>query len=250
MIHISQSFTRLARSKAYPIVCIGVGVGIGALVGAGVELVSRRLKERKYEEAMDEYYPMPDIPEGVNVVEDIDDYDDSREDIWGVDSDGDVKTVSNGIFSKPLPDDFLNRKRDVEKMVDYTKYSSDKNQNDAKVPKEEEEPAPGKDAFEMIDSDEFVKAMGNQDGYACCTGTYFADDRILAGWNEKLEEKDASKTIGEDAVKALQEGMTSVYVRNTLLKVLFEVIRSDSSFAEAVEDSNWAKAEGEQETLE
>lgn len=243
MIEIKQAFTRLARSKAYPIVCIGVGVGIGALTGTAVELVTRHLKERKYEEALDEYYPIPEIPEGVNVVEE-DSYSETN-------SDGDVKKVNNELFSKPLPDDFLNRKRDVEKMVDYTKYSSpEKNRNDSEMPKDGEEPAPGKDAFEMIDSDEFVKAMGNQDGYACCTGTYFADDRILAGWNEKLEEKDASKTIGEDAVKALQEGMSSVYVRNTQLKVLFEVIRSDSSFAEAVEDSNWAKAEGVEETLE
>ena len=125
------------------------------------------------------------------------------------------------------------RKPDISQLVDYTKfYPETGTDTDGDAEAEQHQPKPqGASAVEIISEEEFVAATGNDDGYVTATGTFFPDDRILAGWNDKSEPKDVKETIGEEAVALFEdESVDAVYVRNTVLKVLYEVVRGNGLY--------------------
>lgn len=212
---------------------VAISVGAGVAVGIAVDRIIAWRRARKYEEALDSYsYPEEEydweereyleIPEGVNVV--------------GADTDGD-----RDILPSTNPDRAsgpLYRKPDLSEMVDYTKFSKDD--------KKEEDDDPGEEAayVHLISEEEFVRGTGNLDGYVSVTGTWFVQDHILAGWDLDLAEKDPSTTIGEKAVEKFDDPeVKAIYVRNDLLKVLFEVVRSDDLFDLAYQEVLKAESE-------
>lgn len=213
----------------------------GALIGTATELIVTKWKQRHEEACYDEtdedwsdenggYYLYDDedededdslvIPKGVNVVDDVVD-----------------KVVNDKMFVKP----------DISKMIDYTKYSDVAKTYGAKDPEPahivmpDDEDAPeayDDDRFELIDEQEFVKEVGNLNGYVSATGTYFVQDKVLAGWNEDLVEKDISNTVGWRAIAMFDEpDVKAVYVKNHELKVLYEIVRSDDTMESAIEES-------------
>ena len=198
-----------------------VSVGLGVAVGIAVDRVLEWRRGKKALEALYDYsYPEEEnedweereyleIPEGVNVV--------------GADTDGD-----RDILPSTNPDRAsgpLYRKPDLSEMVDYTKFSK---KDKKEVAEQEDETAA---YVHLISEEEFVRGTGNLDGYVSVTGTWFAQDHILAGWDSDLSEKDPSSTIGEKAVEKFEDPeIKAVYVRNDILKVLFEVVRSDDLF--------------------
>lgn len=125
------------------------------------------------------------------------------------------------------------RKPDISELIDYTKFyesatgkeAGDGGQDeDGDVPTHQFAEQPS--VFEIISEDEFIAATGNDDGYVTATGTFFPESRVLAGWNDKAEPKEVKETIGEEAAAMFEdETVGAVYVRNTALKVLYEVIR-------------------------
>ena len=220
-------------------------VASGVLIGTATELIVAKWKQRHEEACYDEtdedsgyylyddededgdgYYlydeedDAPVIPKGVNVVDDVVD-----------------KVVNDKMFVKP----------DISKMIDYTKYSDTAKTYGAKdsepahivMPDDEDAPeAYDDDRFELIDEQEFVKEVGNLNGYVSATGTYFVQDKVLAGWNEDLVEKDISNTVGWRAIAMFDEpDVRAVYVKNHELKVLYEIVRSDDSMESAIEES-------------
>lgn len=123
--------------------------------------------------------------------------------------------------------------RPNSQLVDYTKFYPEKGTDtDGDAEAEQHQPKPqGASAVEIISEEEFVAATGNDDGYVTATGTFFPDDRILAGWNDKSEPKDVNETIGEEAAALFEdESVDAVYVRNTVLKVLYEVVRGNGLY--------------------
>lgn len=207
------------------------GVVIGTVTEIAIAKWNKRHEEACYGDLEDEwedddgYYsydeePSPEIPEGVNMVNDVVD-----------------KVVNDKMFVKP----------DISKMIDYTKYSDaarkygaeDVNFANVVMPDDEDAPeAYDDDRFELIDEQEFVKEVGNLNGYVSATGTYFVQDRVLAGWNEDLVEKDISNTVGWRAVRMFDEpDVKAVYVKNHELKVLYEIVRSDDTMESAIEES-------------
>lgn len=128
-------------------------------------------------------------------------------------------------------------KPDISNLTDYTKFfrgSGSDGDGDRAAAKMEGEEVEEKDAsvFEIISEEEFVAAAGNPDGYVTATGTYFVEDGILAGWNESLEPKEVGKTVGSAAIGKFADDpdVDAVYVRNTALKVLYEVVRGEGSY--------------------
>lgn len=116
-------------------------------------------------------------------------------------------------------------KPDISELVDYTKFyrKSAKPEEDAGTEKEE---TVSPSVFELITEDEFIALTGNPDGYVTAVGTFYPEERILAGWNDSTEPKDVATTIGNDAaIQFEDESVKAVYVRNTALKVLYEVVR-------------------------
>lgn len=162
----------------------------------------------------------PEIPEGVNMVGDIVD-----------------KVVNDKMFVKP----------DISKMIDYTKYSDiargygESESEPAKIVMPDDEDAPeayDDDRFELIDEQEFVREVGNLNGFVSATGTYFVQDKALAGWNEDLKEKDISNTVGWRAIRMFDEpDVKAVYVRNNDLKVLYEIVRGEDTMESAIQES-------------
>lgn len=181
---------------------------VSCLVGVATGFVADRLISWKTAKdawnSMEEYDPYlyeddeyPDIPEGVNEVEQE-----------GVE-------VVPPMYEKP----------DLSQLVDYTKFSKADAAEPGNVPAED---LPG---VEIISQEEFVKRTGNLDGFVTATGTWFSQEGILAGWNEDLVEKDPASTVGEKAIEKFEDPtVDAVYVRNDVLKVLFEIVRSDDPF--------------------
>lgn len=211
---------------------VAAGVAIGTVTEIALAKWRKLREEACYGEGLDEEMfdsdddegDLPDIPEGVNVVDAVA---------------GDLvdKVVNGQMFVKP----------DISKMVDYTKYSdiakrySDDETKAGKIVMPDDEDAPeayDDDRFELIDEAEFVKEIGNLDGYVSATGTYFVQDRVLAGWNEDLVEKDISNTVGWRAISMFDSpDVKAVYVRNHELKVLYEIVRCDETMESAIEES-------------
>lgn len=210
----------IVKHPAYPFAAAGASLAIGVGVGLLVDFISRKRAEKGeactdedwWEDAYDkdddgDSYPetYPPVPEGVNELPP-----ESRQ--------------TSDLFVKP----------DISKAVDYSRFHEKRNaaaQGLEVAVEEEKDPS----VYEVIDEAEFVKESGNGDGYATVTGTYFTQDRILAGWNEDLDEKSVAETVGSEAISRFDDPeVRAVYVRNARTKVLFEVIRSDDPYEEAV----------------
>ena len=203
---------------------VGVSLGVGVVTGvifdrAPVWVENMRLKflpevtDEDWESMVqvygpDEYYP--DLPEGVNVV----------------DEDGKSEDY-NSLFEKPP----------MSSMVDYSKfYGSDQDGDHANVPKTVEEMVKDLPGVEIISEEDFVKGTGNlMDGYVSVTGTYFTQEKILAGWDSELEERDIETSVGFKAISLFEDpNVKAVYVRNEVLKVLYEILRCNDPYEETV----------------
>lgn len=186
---------------------IGKIAAVSTVVGVAAGFIADRVISWKNAEdawkafedyRIDDEDDFPDIPEGVNLVP-----------------------------SEAVPTNNMYNKPDLSQLVDYTKYSND-DADGNHVPVSDTNELPG---VEIISEEEFVKRTGNLDGYVTATGTWFSQEGILAGWNEDLVEKDPASTVGEKVVEMFEDPtVDAVYVRNDVLKVLFEIVRSDSSF--------------------
>lgn len=199
-----------------------ISVGAGIAVGVAVDRILAWRRGKKALEALYDYsYPEEEdeeweereyleIPEGVNVV--------------GADTDGDH--VISPMTNSNRASGPLYQKPDLSEMVDYTKFSKQDNDKDEPDGKEDKQ-----DFVHVISEEDFVRGTGNLDGYVSVTGTWFSQDHILAGWDSELTEKDVSSTVGEKAISLFDDPeIGAVYVRNDLIKVLFEVVRSDDRF--------------------
>lgn len=190
----------------FPAAAIGAGA-IAGLAAEGVVYLTRKGGEPLDEDAGLFY----DFPESEEIVEE-------RKYVRIPENINEEKSISTA-FKKP-------------DIVDYTKYS--------KAANSDEQPTASEPAYvaSVISEEEFIKASGNLDGYVTVTGTWFSKDRILAGWDENLEKKDAEDTIGRDAVKLLDDGASAVYVKNEKSKVLFEIVSSGYAYEEALPESS------------
>ena len=186
----------------------GISVAVGIAAGVAAEKIISWKKRRDYDDALDDYNTFedewPDIPEGINEDDDVED----------------ARLAHPEMYSKP----------DLSKLVDYTKYSKT---DDGK--EEEATELPG---VEIISEEEFVRRTGNLDGYVSVTGTWFSQEGILAGWDSDLDEKDPSVTVGEKTVELFEDPeIEAVYVRNDILKVLFEIVRSNDPYELAMQEA-------------
>lgn len=207
-----MQFRDLCQSKLYfPVSFLVAGVS-GVAVGY---LVDRFCQEReKAQSEWDDIFDEPEleIPEGVN------EYDTSKQE---------MENAVDKLFVKPSLKDY----------VDYTKFAkeySDKNANE--IPKEIIDDAP--EFISVITEEEFVRDSGNLDGFVSVTGTYFTQDKVLAGWDDEIGEKDIEETIGWKAVRTFDDpSAKAVYVKNDLMKVLYEIVRCDDPYDDAVQES-------------
>lgn len=186
-------------------------IGASAVLGAIAGIAYEKLKKDEgdeYGKILDEEgYEFPDIPEGVNLEDDIEER----------------KLSQSKLFVKP----------DLSKYVDYTKYQKHADEEEADDEEQEHE-----DFIFQITEEEFVRQSGNGDGYVTATATWFTQDHILAGWNDDLLEREPSETVGQESVDMFDDpAVKAVYVRNENLKVLFEVVRCDDPMEEVIQES-------------
>lgn len=210
------------------------GIGIGFAVDKVIKIVESRKTPGQTDISDQEAVPYdadrededeyPPIPEGVNEPKDQ------------------IKRA------KDISDTF--RKPSITSVIDYTKYADKAKQYDktemlsnlsfddvhdmSEAPEGYSDP----DYITIIEESEFVKGIGNEDGFASVTGTYFTSDKVLAGWNEDLVEKDVASNVGFRAIAMFDEPhVKAVYVRNDEKKVLYEILRSDDPMEEVVREA-------------
>lgn len=203
----------------------GIAAVAGAAVGVGTyflaNFVEKKVEERRTCGNDWTDIEFPDIPEGVN--EEEDDLEADEESLMYVD-----RIVSEK-YEKP-------------DIVDYTKYSkvvssvlegmAETADGDGDRPVEDFE---GNPACSIITENEYLDTA-NQ--FVKADATYFTKDQILAGWNEDLISRDISSTVGQEAIKAFDDpSVMSVYVRNTDLKVDYEIVRCDDLFDDVVQET-------------
>ena len=197
-----------------------VGIASGVVVGVIVDKIASK-KERHVDEP-----PMHEDP----------DFDGDRVDhrvivsTSGYADDGEPVPVIAQAFEKP----------DISQMVDYTKFSKKTVYGVVEKPEEKGEPGvepEGKPSYiEIISEEEFLHATGNEDGYISVVGTWFPEGKVLAGWNEELQLKNVDDTVGWDVISAFDDEETrAVYVRNTNLKVLYEIVRGSGTYEDSAE---------------
>lgn len=208
-----ETFAKFAASKAYVPVVAFASTAIGTCVGILTDkfiFSKQEIVEDFYEE---EYQNTLEIPEGVNLVEDLNKKMDEE---------------AKKLFVKP----------DLNQYVDYTRYQDlTKNYNNADIPKDVPE-EPDSDVIHIIDESEFVKETGNEDGYVSVTASYFTQEKLLAGWNEDLVEREPSETVGTKAIEMFDDpSVKAVYVRNDILKVLYEIVRCDDPYEQALAEA-------------
>ena len=199
----------------------GVGVGIGAYF-----LVKRMRNGEEgndtdgtYFVVRDESGSFPDIPEGINETSD---------------PDGDEKVVAP-MFRKP----------DISDMVDYTKYKDKAAEydtgskivdlRDAEVKPAEEDVQEDDQKFQEIDEETYLDPSN---GMHKVDATYFTQEKILAGWNDDLKERDIDSTVGRACISKFDDpNVKSAYVRNLELSIDYEIVRCDDPFEEALRES-------------
>ena len=200
----------------------GIAAVAGAAVGVGTYFLANFV-EKKVEEHRTcgndwTDIEFPDIPEGVN--EEEDDLEADEEPLMYVD-----RIVSEK-YEKP-------------DIVDYTKYSkvvaSVLEGMAETADGDGDRPIEGNPACSIITEKEYLDTA-NQ--FAKADATYFTKDQILAGWNEDLISRDISSTVGQEAIKTFDDpSVMSVYVRNTDLKVDYEIVRCDDLFDNVVQET-------------
>lgn len=165
--------------------------------------------------------------------EEVEDFDEEDMYLPEIEDDLDIPEGVNEVTrGKPS---FEIEKPSLEEMVDYTKFYG--HGSKAKDGEKEDD---GVGAIHVISEEEFVKGTGNLDGYASVTGTWFAEDGILAGWDDLLEVKDVDTTIGKTALSAFDHpDIDAVYVRNDVLNVLYEIVRGEGSYEGAAAELSY-----------
>lgn len=204
----------------------GIALVAGAAVGTGTYFLATFVKNKVDEKRAEEDWTeidFPDIPEGVNE----DEYD-PRKKREAEDTD---KIVSSK-YEKP-------------DIVDYTKYSKlvndcieglSKRDETEKADAEESEELEDNPACSFISETEYLDTVAK---FAKADATYFTQDRVLAGWNEDLLVRDIPTTVGWKAIKMFDDpSVKSVYVRNSDLKVDYEIVRCDDLFDDVVQEAN------------
>ena len=204
----------------------GISLAAGVAAGFAADRIISWKTAGDAWDALEEYSgeegEWPDIPDGVN-----------EESGW-------VEITEDPYGRSPRVQESMYSKPDLSKLVDYTGFS--KKDGDGGEHKAADLPG-----VEIISEEEFVRGTGNLDGYVSVTGTWFAGECVLAGWDSDLDIKDPAATVGEKAVEMFEDPeIKAVYVRNDVLKVLFEIVRSEEAYDLAVEEAYDAAVEGAQ----
>ena len=128
------------------------------------------------------------------------------------------------VYEKTISEEFVK-----PPIIDYTSFSR-------KGDEAAEEPAANGPEIEIITVNEYMDASGE---YGKADGTYFTSDKVLAGWNERLDKKVVEDTVGTEAVEAFDDpDVKAVYVRNKTIMVDFEIVRSDVPYEEALQEAS------------
>ena len=198
-----------------------IGLGVGAYFLC--DFIDRKRNRYADEQfAMyDELHPeeddgLPHIPEGVNEV-----------------ADEDEKVIAPG-FRKP----------DISEMVDYTKYAKMSREYDTAEPDmadlrnaETVNAEEGDDSWKFREITE-IEYLDPSNGMSKVDATYFTQERMLAGWNDELAERDIESTIGSECLKAFDDPkVRSVYVRNLEMGIDYEIVRCDDAYEEVLRES-------------
>lgn len=200
----------------------GIAAVAGAAVGVGTyflaSFVEKKIEERKEGEIEWTDLEFPDIPEGVNEEDDSDevpfDY---------------VDRIVSEKYEKPDIVDYTKYSKVVASVLDGMTETAD-GDGDHLIEKTEDNPA-----CSIITENEYLDTANK---FAKADATYFTKDQILAGWNEDLISRDISSTVGQEAIKAFDDpSVMSVYVRNTDLKVDYEIVRCDDLFDNVVQET-------------
>ena len=202
--------------------CLAFGVVIGVVTAEIVKHVNKDKVEKAKDEAIEKVEETLER-HGAHIREMKDEYEELR------------KSVSYSNDDKVVGTDF--HKPDLKEIIDYTKFSRKGEkvvaENGQPVDSDEPQEVDAPSVFEIITEAEFLKGTGNQDGYTSVVGTWYPEAKILTGWNEEEDEKDPRATIGEEALAKFDDpSVKAVYVRNTHLKVLFEIVRALGTFGE------------------
>lgn len=209
-----------------------VGMASGIVVGVIVDKLASRKEQHEGEIPMHEDPDFDGDRDKCRVIASTNGY---------VDDEEPVPVIAQA-FEKP----------DISQMVDYTKFSKKTVYGVVEKPEEKGEPShtetisklPTHDGadfdgdresyIEIISEDEFLRATGNEDGYVSVVGTWFPEDKVLAGWNEELQLKSVEDTVGWDVMSAFDDEETrAVYVRNTKHKVLYEIVRGSGTYEDS-----------------
>lgn len=208
---VLDKIAAFARSPWYNLVAAGVSCASGVAAGVAYEMIHKEA---------DSDIPLEDYPLYAGNGRYVRDGEEA-EDVVEETAPSFAQPKAGSVFEKP----------GLEDMVDYTKYYSSPKAGAHAAEETDEKGKVDHSVFEIISEAEFVSATGNPDGYVTATGTYFPESRILSGWNDKAEPKDVKTTIGEEAVMRFEdEDVEAVYVRNTALKVLYEVVRGQGLY--------------------
>lgn len=193
-----------------PYITIPAAIAFGALCGVVADLVYSKVKGVKDDDVETESTDEEESSE-------------DEEDRYSDEDEEQERPQVSFAFKKPS----------LEEYVDYTKFA--RSYKDEEESEEDFEERPS--MIHIITEEEFVRDSGSPEGYASAVGMWFPEEKILAGWNDSLEEKVPAQTIGEEALDILEKGAQAVYVRNDLLKVLYEIVKAEDSWEEAVLDA-------------
>lgn len=88
----------------------------------------------------------------------------------------------------------------------------------------------------IITPDEF----GNQDGYDEISLTYYADETLTDDLDHPMDEDEIEETIGKGSLSHFGEyEADSVFVRNDRLKVDYEILMDQRTYAQILEEKPW-----------
>ena len=231
MQNLVAKLAETARNPWYPVACVGLGVVVGVVADRVYFAVKGQIKSPSKEAVKIGADEMNRLESDI-----FGDRTQDSTDADAAEDDSEKPQVSEN-FEKPS----------MNEIIDYTKYAK---KNYKEILKEDDGEAmkslevPPMSMIDVISEEDFVKARGNNDGFVTVVGTWFPEERILAGWNDDLMEKPAAENIGDEAVRLLDDGAPAVYVRNRLNSVLYEIISSQSSWEDAMEDAQTLKEEG------
>ena len=142
--------------------------------------------------------------------------------------------------------EFANDDQTLKRIVEGLKYVDPKSppvqtvnvfdgkEDDADVDYSEEDAARDtENGIYVIDIDEF---MNSEVGYTEVTLTYFAGDNVLVN-EQEMPVEDVAATVGKDNLAYFgyrSKDPKVVYIRNNVLQLDFEVVRSEGKYSEEV----------------